>query len=92
VELLLGKKSIDDLFQEKVANQEKESVVNWDIEDNKKDVFCISTHTFFEDDLLIYFRDVTFEDDLVTLFGYLYDFEQGLEDDLYLNFGNLRRW
>ena len=44
------------------------------------------TH-FFEYDLPIYIIDVTFEDDLVTLFGYLHYFQQTLEDDLYLNSG-----
>ena len=46
-ELLLGKKSVDDLVQERVEQQEKDSVVNWVTEDNKKDVFCSYSHTLF---------------------------------------------
>ena len=47
-ELLMGKKSIDDLVLERVEHQEKDSVVNWVTEDNKKDVFCSYSHTLLD--------------------------------------------
>ena len=46
-ELLLGKKSIDDLVHEKVAHQKGAEVVNIVITVNKKDVLLPYSHTLF---------------------------------------------